>query len=307
MVTGFWDILTLANQLHHQQKGEFLFSLELIAQNAAPVDSFSGLTFTPKKAIDTETNYDLIYVPGFIGDVDEVLFAEQKTIKWLSNISSSQIILAAACNGNFLLASSGVLDTKKATTHWSLIKKFRNDYKAILLQPEKIIVDNGNVISAAGVTAYFNLGLHVIQRFAHADLSLSCAKIFLVDAGRKIQTPYQIYQFSKTHGDETIVKVQDWLENNYKEKLSIETLADLAKLGKKTLLRRFKKATGETPQLYLQKLRIETAKRFLESNDMTFNEVTWEVGYNDASSFHKIFKQDTGLTPISYREKFSMT
>ena len=101
--------------------------------------------------------------------------------------------------------------------------------------------------------------------------------------------------------------MQDWLENNYNEKLSLDNLADLAKLGKKTLFRRFKKATGETPQLYLQKLRIEAAKRFLESNDMTFNQVTWEVGYSDASSFHKIFKQETGLTPISYREKFAMS
>lgn len=305
MVAGFWDIISLANQLYQQESDEPLFRLELVSETATPIHSFSGLSFTPHKTITSKNDYDIIYIPGFVGDCDEILQLEKNTIGWLSGMASSgKVILTAACNGNFLLAQSGALDNKKATTHWSLIHKFASDYKNISVEPEKIIVDNGNIISAAGVTAYFNLALHIIQRFAGADISLSCAKIFLVDAGRKIQTPYRVFQFSKTHGDELITKAQDWLEDNYKEKNSAGELAELFKIGKKTFFRRFKKATGETPQAYLQKLRIETAKRLLESEDMTFNEVTWQVGYNDASSFHKAFKLETGLTPMDYRNKF---
>jgi len=306
MVTGFWDIVTLANQLLSQQSGRKLFELELVGASKSPIQSFSGLTFTPYRTIQSQNNYNVVYVPGFIGDADAVIMEEQKIIRWLRRMNERRTILSAACNGNFLLASSGALDNKKATTHWSLIQKFRYTFKNVTLEPEKIIVDNGSVISAAGVTAYFNLALHLIQRFSNREIALACAKVFLVDAGRKIQTPYQIFQFSKAHGDDSIVKIQDWMENNYEKKISLDTLADLGVMGKKTLLRRFKKSTGETPQMYLQKLRIETAKRLLESKDITFSEVTWKVGYIDVSSFHKAFKSETGLTPMDYRGRFSM-
>jgi transcriptional regulator GlxA family with amidase domain len=306
MVTGFWDIVTLANHLYEQQFGETPFHLELIGESAKPIHTFSGLQFAATQTIKSKSKFDIIYVPGFIGEADAVVAQEQKIIAWLRKISSTRTILSAACNGNFILASAGALDHKKATTHWSLVQQFKVNFKDVTLEPEKIVVDNGSVISAAGVTAYFNLALHIIQRFTHADIALACAKIFLVDAGRKLQTPYQIFQFSKAHGDEPIMKIQDWLEVNYQEKISLDKLADLGKLGKKTLLRRFKKSTGETPQVYIQKLRIETAKRLLESQDLTFNEVTWKVGYNDVSSFHKAFKLETGLTPIDYRNRFSL-
>jgi transcriptional regulator GlxA family with amidase domain len=146
----------------------------------------------------------------------------------------------------------------------------------------------------------------LIQRFKGVEIALSCAKIFLVDSGRKIQTPYQMFEFSKSHGDDLIVKTQDWIESHYKENITMSKLENIANCSAKTLTRRFQKVTGITPLAYLQKLRIEIAKRLLESKDITFNEITWEIGYNDSSSFHKSFKLETGLTPIEYRSKFSM-
>ena len=305
MITGVWDILTLANGFYSQKHSEPLFHLELIAETKMPINSFSGLAFTPHRNIKTKEVYDIIYIPGFMSEVDNTIALNRKMIDWISKINSNKTIISAACNGNFLLAASGKLDSKGATTHWNLVEKFQKDYNKVKLYPKKIIVDNGNVISAAGVTSYFNLALHLIQRFAGAEISLSCAKIFLVDSGRKIQTPYQMLEFSKLHGDELIMKTQDWIESNYRESITLSKLEKAVNTGAKTLTRRFRKATGVTPQAYLQKLRIEMAKRLLESKDITFNEVTWEVGYNDASSFHKAFKQETGLTPIGYRNKFS--
>jgi transcriptional regulator GlxA family with amidase domain len=174
------------------------------------------------------------------------------------------------------------------------------------VEPEKIVIDNGSVLSAAGVTAYFNLAIFLVERYGSKDLALTSAKVFLVDSGRKIQTPYQMFQVTKSHGDEEIVRVQDWLEANYNQAISLERMTEISNLGKKTLIRRFKKVTGDTPTLYLQKLRIENAKRLLESKRFSFNEITWRVGYNDISSFHKVFKSETGLTPIEYRSKFSI-
>jgi transcriptional regulator GlxA family with amidase domain len=306
MITGVWDILSLANHLYIQQSNSPLFNLKLIGETKSPINSFSGLPLTPHCSISTRESFDIIYIPGFMGDEQEIIKQNKKIINWVSKINSGKTIISAACNGNILLAESGKLDNHSATTHWSLKEKFTNTYRKVKLQPEKIIVDNGNIISAAGVTSCFNLSLHLINRFSNAEIALSCAKLFLVDSARKIQTPYQMVHFSKSHGDEVIVKAQEWLENNFKESISLPTLESVSNTSAKTLTRRFKKATGETPMSYLQKLRIETAKRLLESSDITFNEVTWEVGYNDSSSFHRAFKQETGLTPIDYRNKFSL-
>ncbi len=305
MVTGFWDILSLADQLSFDQAGRHPFELELVGTRQASVQSFSGLSFTPKQTIDSMTSADLVYAPGFLGDPDAVLEKERKLINWISQIDRTKTIVSAACNGNLLLAASGILNGKRATTHWSLVPRLRSEFSQVLLEPEKIIVDNTDIISAAGVTAFYNLGLHIIQRFINAEISLACAKIFLVDAGRKLQSPYQIYQVSKSHGDEEIVEAQNWLEAHLEDEISVDELAQKVNLGQKTFQRRFKKATGETPLLYIQKLRIETAKRLLESGTYkTFHEITWKVGYNDASSFHKRFKLETGLTPAEYRSKF---
>jgi transcriptional regulator GlxA family with amidase domain len=305
MVTGVWDILTLANGFYSQKNSNPLFRLELIAETNLPINSFSGLTFTPHKTFKTKEVFDIIYIPGFIGDVDTTISKNRQLIDWVSKLNSNKAIITAACNGNFLLAASGKLNNRGATTHWNLINKFQKDYSNVKLHPEKIIVDNGDVISAAGVTSYFNLALHLIQRFANPEISLSCAKIFLVDSGRKIQTPYQMPDFSKSHGDELVVKTQDWIESHYMESITLSKLEREVNTGAKTLARKFRKVTGVTPQAYLQKLRIEIAKRLLESKDISFKEVTWEVGYNDISSFHKAFKKETGLTPIDYRNKFS--
>ncbi len=306
MILGVLDILAFANSQHKSKKGKDLFEIEIISETGKPVNSFSKFPIQAQRSIKTKFQYELLYVPGFVGDLEGLLLKEKKLINWLKQQYKKGSILTAACNGNFLLAEAGVMNGKKATTHWSLIEVFRKRYKEIMLEPEKIIVDNGSIVSAAGITAYFNLALFLIERYGSKELALTSAKIFLVDSGRKIQTPYQMYHVSKNHGDEEIVSVQDWLEKNFNENVTLDKMMNVCNLGKKTLMRRFKKVTGETPLIYLQKLRIENAKRLLESKKDSFNEITWKVGYNDVSSFHKVFKSETGLTPIEYRSKFSM-
>ena len=306
MITGVLDILSFANtQLVSGRKND-LFEVVIITETGKAVNGFSGFRIQAQRSVKNKSQFELIYVPGFVGDLEDVLRKQVKLIDWVKRQYQKGTLLAAACNGNFLLAEAGVLDQKKATTHWSLINTFRQRYANIMVEPEKIVIDNGSVISAAGVTSYFNLAIFLVERYGSRDLALTSAKVFLVDSGRKIQTPYQMFQVTKNHGDEEIVQVQDWLEANYHEEISLEKMTQICHLGKKTLVRRFKKVTGDTPMLYLQKLRIENAKRLLESKRVSFNEITWRVGYNDISSFHKVFKSETGLTPIEYRSKFSI-
>ncbi len=306
MIAGVLDILSFANSQHKSKNKNDLFEVEILTETGDTVNGFSKFPIHAQRSIRTKLQYDLLYLPGFVGDLEELLLRQKNLINWLTRQYEKGTILTAACNGNFLLAEAGVLNGKRATTHWSLIDVFRKRYKEITLEPEKIIVDNGSILSAAGVTAYFNLALFLVERYGSKELALTSAKVFLVDSGRKIQTPYQMFQVAKNHGDDEIVSIQDWLENNFNENITLERMAEVCNLGKKTLMRRFKKVTGETPLIYLQKLRIENAKRLLESKRVSFNEITWKVGYNDVSSFHRVFKSQTGLTPIEYRSKFSM-
>ena len=306
MIAGVLDILSFANGNYQAKKKEDLFDVSIITENGRPANGFSKFPIQAQRSIKTKSDFDLIYIPGFVGDLDEILFQQKKLIDWVKKQYKSGVTLAAACNGNFLLAETGALDNKKATTHWSLVKTFKQRYEKITVEPEKIVIDNGPVLSAAGVTAYFNLAILLVERYGSKDLALASAKVFLVDSGRKIQTPYQMFHVTKNHGDDEIVQVQEWMEANYSKTITLDNMTQICNLTKKTLMRRFKNVTGDSPTTYLQKLRVENAKRMLESKKVAFNEITWRVGYNDISFFHKVFKSETGLTPIEYRSKFSI-
>jgi transcriptional regulator GlxA family with amidase domain len=306
MIAGVLDILSFANGNYQASKKEDLFDVSIITENGRPANGFSKFPIQAQRSIKTKSDFDLIYIPGFVGDLDEILFQQKNLIDWVKKQYKSGVTLAAACNGNFLLAETGALDKKKATTHWSLIKTFKQRYEKITVEPEKIVIDNGPVLSAAGVTAYFNLAILLVERYGSKDLALASAKVFLVDSGRKIQTPYQMFHVTKNHGDDEVVQVQEWLEANYSKTITLDKMTEICNLTKKTLMRRFKNVTGDSPMAYLQKLRVENAKRMLESKKVAFNEITWRVGYNDISFFHKVFKSETGLTPIEYRSKFSI-
>src|SRR5918993_806132 len=306
MIVGILDILSFANGHYQTEKKRGLFDVSIITETGQPANGFSKFPIQAQCSIKTKSEFDLIYIPGFVGELESILFQQKKLIDWIKKQYKKGATLAAACNGNFLLAETGALDRKKATTHWSLIKTFKQRYEKIIVEPEKIVIDNGPVLSAAGVTAYFNLAIVLVERYGSKDLALASAKVFLVDSGRKIQTPYQMFHVTKNHGDDEIVQVQEWLEANYTKTVTLEKMTQICNLTKKTLTRRFKSVTGDSPMSYLQKLRVENAKRMLESKRVAFNEITWRVGYNDISSFHKVFKAETGLTPIEYRSKFSI-
>ena len=306
MIVGVLDILSFANGHYQTEKKRGLFDVSIITETGQPANGFSKFPIQAQCSIKTKSEFDLIYIPGFVGELESILFQQKKLIDWIKKQYKKGVTLAAACNGNFLLAETGALDRKKATTHWSLIKTFKQRYEKIIVEPEKIVIDNGPVLSAAGVTAYFNLAIVLVERYGSKDLALASAKVFLVDSGRKIQTPYQMFHVTKNHGDDEIVQVQEWLEANYTKTVTLEKMTQICNLTKKTLTRRFKSVTGDSPMSYLQKLRVENAKRMLESKRVAFNEITWRVGYNDISSFHKVFKAETGLTPIEYRSKFSI-
>lgn len=310
IVLGTLDILAFANiqwpDFKEEGDEDELFDIKILSPNNQSVSSFSGHAITPHFSLDEAGDFDLVFIPGFLGDWKRILANEEHIIGWTKEQHSRGAVVSAVCNGNMLLAETGLLNGKEATTHWSLTHDFKDRYPYVTLRPEKILIDSGDVISGAGVTAYLNMALYLVSRFGSPELASTCSKVFLIDSGRKIQQPYEIFSEPRSHGDNDILQIQEWLEDHYTEPLSVDTIAEQNNLSRRTFTRRFKKATGDSPIEYLQRIRVEKAKRMLEGTQATFAEITWKVGYSDVSSFQKLFKQYAGLSPREYRNKFSM-
>ena len=169
-----------------------------------------------------------------------------------------------------------------------------------------MIVDEGDIISAGGVTAYLDLCLHIINRFGSHQLASTISKTLLIDHGRKTQAPYRAISIVKNHGDQPILKAQEYLEDNFIRRISMPRAAQCAGLEERTFNRRFKKATGDTPTEYLQNLRIEAARKKLETTRESVETITLDIGYENPTSFRRLFKQHTGLSPSEYRRRFSL-
>ena len=307
-VYGPFDVFSVANFEHQSRNPEEdqpLFAAEIYSIDGKPVSSSSNLTIKPCSPISSAEDLDILILPAILGDTQHLL--KSRPLKgYLQDSMVSETCICSVCAGSLILAEAGLLDGKQATTHWALSEIFKKQYQTVDLKPQKMLVDEGDLITAGGITAYLDLSLYLVQRFASKELSIACSKILLIDQPRTSQTPYKVADFNRNHGDSGIDDIQLWLEKNFNQNLTISNLAEKAKLGERTFVRRFKKATGDLPSEYIQRLRIESARNLLESTTKSIDEITWAVGYEDSNSFRRLFKKRTGLSPGSYRKKFSL-
>jgi transcriptional regulator GlxA family with amidase domain len=207
----------------------------------------------------------------------------------------------------FFLAEAGILRGRPATTHWGLAQAFAARYPDVALEPDRMLVDGGDYICAGGVTAYFDLALHLVARHVSPEAALSCARTLLLDPGRLRQTPYMSLLPLPSAEDEAVAAARRWIEDNYARPVRIGEVAAAAHLTGRTLLRRFRRAVGRTPAQYLQAVRIERAKRLLETGGESTGEISSMVGYADATAFFKAFRELTGLSPGAYRRRFGLS
>ncbi|WP_320171251.1 GlxA family transcriptional regulator [Maridesulfovibrio sp.] len=299
-VYGIEEILCMANNLN----GSPAFNYQVLSADSKPVETYAGTRITPAASI-SDAQQDIIILPPLLGTVDGVA-ADREITDWLRQQHSAGTLITSVCAGSFLLAETGVLDGREATTHWKLAEQFRTRYPLVNLHIERLIVDGGDYICAGGISAWMDLALHLITRHAGRKISLQCAKIMLMDPHRELQTPYGLGGFQKNHGDTAILDAQEWIEKNYATALYVKEMADAALLGERTFLRRFRAATGHTPTQYLQQVRIEAAQRLLETTNLSVEDVASAVGYGDYSTFRKLFKRIMGATPSAYRQRFGL-
>jgi transcriptional regulator GlxA family with amidase domain len=205
-----------------------------------------------------------------------------------------------------VLGATGILDGKRATTHWFFADEFRRRFPMVDLQEQHMLVDEGDIVTCGGATSFLNLMIYLIEKYFGHELAVHASKIFLIDMDRPSQLPFKIRSFALNHGEETITRVQSFIAEHYNEELMMEDIAKRAGMSARNLSRRFKAATGEALSKYVQLLRIEKAKRFLESTNSSASEIMYRVGYNDERSFRRLFKRHTGLAPKHYRNKFKL-
>ncbi|WP_020409037.1 GlxA family transcriptional regulator [Hahella ganghwensis] len=312
-VHGILDILTTANYCHSLNVGRdaaLLFDLQVVTPTDQAVKAYNGSLVMPTQ-LRAETEPDMVIIASAVEAVSAPTYLDKQLsqlndiFQWLNRLHDQGAVLASACTGNFLLAEAGLLEGKTVTTHWRAAEYFRQRYPDIHLQIDKILIDNGDVICAGGATSFIDMSFHIIERFAGQSLASACSKLHVFDSHREQQAPYMIFTGFKSHKDDRIKQAQDWMEQNYSGQFSVDDIADRVGLGARTFKRRFKEATGETPIGYLQQVRIEAVKNLLETTIKSFNEIIWEVGYEDISSFRRLFKRETGCTMEQYRKRFS--
>ena len=307
------EALSVAN-LHWQSSGdqrERPFSWRTVSWDGQHVRAMAGIKLAADIAASDIGKPDLIFVPAVRSDDYAVM---QDSIQRLDSVWGDLLrdryaegcCLASNCSGVFLLAEAGILNGRMATTSWWLAKSFQRSYPAVRLLPEMLLTKDDRVICAAAFSACLNLGIEIVATFLGTRAALSCARVMLVDVNRATQLPYANVQEQVRHADELVLQAQSLIVARLNQPLQMEQLCGHLGVTLRTLGRRFKRATGETPIEFIQKARVERAKRLLEMTNLNFDDVVIRIGYEDASSFRRLFKRLTGISPTEYRRRFNV-
>lgn len=248
---------------------------------------------------------DLIIIPAISGNVKDALKKNAAFIPWIVDQHKKGAEVASLCIGAFVLASTGLLDGKSCSTHWLFANEFRDMFPEVHLVEDKIITDQNGLYSSGGASSYWNLFLYLVEKYTTRQMAITASKFFLLDMERDSQMPFVMFKGQKDHEDFQIVKAQEFIEKHYQSKLTVDDLANKFGIGRRTFERRFKKATANTVIEYMQRVKIEAAKKQLERGRKTVNEVMYDVGYTDAKAFRDVFKKVAGMSPVDYRNKYN--
>ena len=307
-ILGSYNLFSMANG-HHRKSGlseNGLFKLDLVGINHEPSEYNRFFSITPTKTLDEIERTDLIIVPGLVGDMKVQIQLNYSFVEWMKNQRiRNKAEIASLCRGAFLLAETGLMKGKSCATHWLTHDAFKEMYPTVNLMPEKVINEDNGIYSSGGAYSFLNLLLHLIEKFYGRETAIWCSKVSEIDFDRLDQNQFIIFNGQKDHSDAEVVEAQEYIESHYNEKISIEALADQAATSSRNFVRRFKKATHNTPTEYVQRVRMEAAKKKLESSTMNILQVMVSSGYNDDKTFRTTFKRYVGMTPLEYRKRYN--
>ncbi|MBB4105853.1 GlxA family transcriptional regulator [Allorhizobium borbori] len=298
MVHGITDLFDIATQFSREHGGPAL----CVSQWALGEDGRISRTY------DTEPlkagKPDIFIVPGRLTGPAGAEEAEPYA-RWLLERHKEGATLAASCGGTFILAATGLLSGRPATTHWYFADLLREQYPDVLVETDKIVIEDGDIITGGGLMAWTDLGLRIVDRLLGPTVMIETGKFLLIDPAGREQKHYSTFAPRLTHGDEAILRTQHWLQERAGRPASIADMAAQARLEERTFLRRFKAATGLKPIEYVQHLRIGKARELLEFTRRPVDQIAWAVGYEDAAAFRRVFNRILGLSPGEYRSRFA--
>lgn len=302
-IEGTYRAFRRANTFRRQQEQPPVFDVQLAGQKGK-VKTNDGLFSVRTLPIDNIAHADLIIIPAIGFDYVDEIRKNQKLIAWIRDQYMNGAEVASLCVGLFLLASTGLLKGRRCATHWAAAGAFRELFPDVKLVTDQVITDENGIYTNGGAFSFLNLLLYLIEKYYDRQTAVYCAKFFQADIDRSSQSPYIIFSGQKTHGDTMVMEAQQYIEQHFDEKISIEKLAARLASCRRNFDRRFAKATGYTPLEYLQRVRVEAAKRNFENTCKTVAEVMLDVGYADEKAFREVFRKITGLSPVAYRNKY---
>ncbi|WP_160489034.1 GlxA family transcriptional regulator [Pseudomonas sp. R-28-1W-6] len=277
------------------------FQIRVVSPDGQAVTSFSQANIQVDGTLEAA---DVIILPAFWGDFDELRQRYPQIIPWLREQHAAGAALCGEATGVFWMAEAGLLDGKEATTYWRFFREFAERFPRVLLNQDKHLSDADNLYCAGGVTSACDMYIYLIERYCGASIAQGVARDILYETQRSYSPGRIGFGGQKLHQDVAILQVQQWLEEHFAEKFRIEDVAREHGMSIRNFMRRFQAATGDKPLHYLQRLRIETAKSLLSSTRKSIKTISYEVGYDDASFFARLFRQHAELSPNQYRRQF---
>jgi transcriptional regulator GlxA family with amidase domain len=281
-----------------------LFQVELVGANKQVTLNEGSYSVRTDKLLSEVDQSDLVIIPALAGDMSSAIKRNAALIPWIIAQHRKGAEVASLCVGAFLLASTGLLNGRKCSTHWGFINEFRSMFPEVEVIDGSIITEEHHIYSSGGANAYWTLLLHLVEKYTDRETAILAAKYFNIDIDRTSQAAFAMFKGQKNHADPAIKQAQERIEQQFKTKISVEELAEMVSVGRRSFERRFKRATNNTVLEYVHRVKMEAAKRSLETGGKNVNEVMFDVGYTDTKAFRVMFKKITGLTPVEYRNKY---
>jgi transcriptional regulator GlxA family with amidase domain len=310
-LAGLYDVLNGATMMGPTASRPLRsFKAEIVGESEGPLQLASGIPITVQRSVDAITSTDIIIVPSvLLGPNGWQKNRYPRLLGWASKMHKQGAILCSACSGVFLLAETGLFDGKNATLHFGYARAFAELYPSVSIHPERVLVTAGGrdeLVSSGAANTWHDLALYLIARFAGATTAQDIARLFALQWHQDGLTPFMVFEGRRDHGDAEIQAAQKWLAGHFSVTAPVEEMIKRSKLAERTFKRRFMAATGLAPIVYVQRLRIEDAKRRLERTDASIEEISWRVGYEDAAFFRRLFRRSIGMAPGAYRKRFQI-
>ncbi|MES2891415.1 MAG: helix-turn-helix domain-containing protein [Bacteroidota bacterium] len=304
-IAAILDIFQTVNKFSQKAGQVEPFGIKLIYVPGSGVET--AFAAYELRSTDSDFTADLVLIPSFdTDDIGGAVKTNGKLIPWITGQYNAGAEIASVCSGAFLFAATGLLNKKSATTHVDACAAFSAAFPEVQLRPDNTVTEDGRLFTSGGSTSSFHLLLRLVNRYCGKEMAIRVAKVFAIDMDRQSQSYFSTFQPSRNHNDDLVATAQEKIEASYHDTGTIEEMIRDIPSSRRNIVRRFKLVTGITPIEYLQKTRIEAAKKLLLHTGKQMNDIIFNSGYNDPKAFRKIFRKSVGMTPTEYREKFQL-